>query len=411
MKRTKSTNLSKPKPVPQLPLVEYNIVHSIGDRFRLKIPLLQQDEFYSSNLEKLILSSPIITDYRFNLDASSLVVSYSNENTNKQDFLNYLDHIIRKATLSEPITNNLISQQENNMALPILALVTSVVAAPFELPLVVVGGIIVAAAGPLWQRVSNNRENPINFDSVDALWLSSQLLLGNPVAAALALNLSQVGENFRQTNIKQIENQLNFPEDPKLTETELLGQIQPITQRSIIPILVLAGITGIVTNDFSRASAWLPLNFGLSLRGITPLAVVSALEKAEQYGVYIPDGKTLEKLAQVDALVVSNDSAQEQGKNLAYIEGSYLVLGQDGSKIELKDQDDLQNIEESITLSQQTISTIYQSIGIATSLNLSAVFLGVFLGVDPVITVLINAGAAIAGELNSFKLHSQNLPL
>ncbi len=95
MKRTKRTNLSKPKPVPQLPLVEYNIVHSIGDRFRLKIPLLQQDEFYSSNLEKLILSSPIITDYRFNLDASSLVVSYSNENTNKQDFLNYLDHIIR----------------------------------------------------------------------------------------------------------------------------------------------------------------------------------------------------------------------------------------------------------------------------------------------------------------------------
>ena len=418
----KKRNRTKPEKVLELPWIDYHVAHSSPGRLRFKIPRLKEYILYCSNLEKLISCNSSIVDYRLNLAASSLVISYNSEDQAKQAFLVYLDGIIRKAALSDLDGNNqthIIAREEKNLGLPMFALATSLVAIPLELPFFVVGALIVAASGTLWQRVNSNKETPINFDSLDALWLGSQLFSGNLVAGALALNLSQVGENLRQTNIKTIENQLyrsleanvNSPQDQKwsdsVEDTELLRQIKPLAQQSIVPILVLTGVTTLLTNDLGRAAAWLPLNLGLSLRGITPLAIVSSLDKAAQFGVHIPDGKTLEKLAKVDYLLTSTDAPKERAENVAWLEDSYLVLGQDGSKIVLDSQNDLSRVEQSIDLAQETISTIYQSIGLVTSLNMSAVFLGVFLGVDPVITVLINAGAAIAGELNSLKLHQR----
>ena len=77
-----------------------------------------------------------------------------------------------------------------------------------------------------------------------------------------------------------------------------------------MPTLFLSILTGLLTNDLGPASAWLPLDLGVSLRGVTPLAIISALTTAARSGVYIPNGKTLEQLAQVDCLIFSSESFQ-----------------------------------------------------------------------------------------------------
>jgi hypothetical protein len=58
-------------------------------------------------------------------------------------------------------------------------------------------------------------------------------------------------------------------------KTELLQNLKPVAQGAIVPTLLLSGTLAMVTGDLGRASAVLPLDIGVSLRGVTPLAVVS----------------------------------------------------------------------------------------------------------------------------------------
>ena len=53
------------------------------------------------------------------------------------------------------------------------------------------------------------------------------------------------------------------------------------------------------------------------------------------------------------------------------------------------------------------MGNIYQSISLTAALNIVAVGAGVFLGLDPIFTVLINGGSAILGELNSLHLQQE----
>ena len=71
----------------------------------------------------------------------------------------------------------------------------------------------------------------------------------------------------------------------------------------------------------------------------------------------------------------------------------------------MRQKNDLRCIVDTLNLADETMSTIYQSLAMTTSLNVTAVFMGVALGIDPIYTVSVNAGAAIVGELNSLRLH------
>jgi len=468
-------------------LVEYSIIHKIKGRLRLKIPCLSWDEDYAFNLEQLIIKSKIITEYRLNPAAASLVVSYNEESLHEAVILDYLETIIQTAAQQETIID-ILSVKEQNLGFPMLAMFTAIVATPLELPFFLVGGLIVVAAAPLWQRLGKSQNDLITFDSLDAIWLGAQLIQGNVIAGALALNLSQMGESLRQTQTKQIENELYrlFEQEElelqfsskqewlkSIEETELLQKVKPLAKNVILPTLVLGGLTGLMTNDLGRATAWLPLNLGLSLRGITPLAIVSSLTAAAESGVYIRNGKTLEKLAQVDTLLVSLDSLQtgdwtqvipgdftfgelhivslnelpttwtdklaipdnnihiisdaqeidqiiqtlqKEGHKVAWVEDnqfkvtkSDLVISRSAGDVVFH-HDDPKSLIDTLNLADETLATIYQSITLTTSLNLAAVGMGVILGLDPVITVLINGGAAILGEFNSLRLHKKIVP-
>ena len=304
-------------PTPSQSSVEYSLIHRTQERLRLKIPLLATDKDYAFTLEQLIIKTDIIKDYRINLAAASLVVFYEPENVTEEVILAELENLIHTASHNKEIVELYPVQGQNFNFLPMLAMVTAIAAAPLEVPLFLVGGLLVGASVPLWQRAwfGLTQEGVINFDSLDAIWLSAQIIQGNVIAGALAVNLSQIGEGIRQNNSQRIERQLyglleaegekNWVKS--VEETELMQQVKPLAQKTVLPTLLLSAITGLVTNDLSRASAWLPLNVGVSLRGVTPLAIVSALTVAAKSQVYISHGKTLEKLAQIDILLLGKE--------------------------------------------------------------------------------------------------------
>jgi hypothetical protein len=199
------------------------------------------------------------------------------------------------------------------LGLPVLAMAVAIAAGPLELPFLVVGGAVLAASIPLWQRVGESvtQQGQVTVDCLDVLWLSAQLIQGNGLAGAIALNLAGVGESLRQSKLEQLEHELYVlfeQEDGEIhwlsdrqrfapvpegdrewwlhsaEETELLQNLKPLAQGAIGPTLLLGSTLGVLTGDLGRASAVLPLDIGVSLRGVTPLAVVSALTAAARQG-------------------------------------------------------------------------------------------------------------------------------
>lgn len=317
--------------------MECEIVHRITGRLRLRIPRLGWDTDYANRLQRLNLKTNAITESRINRACASLIISYQEEKVTESAILDYLQRAIQSADKQNIEVVSLETKQESfphSLFLPSMAMIVAIAAIPLELPFIVVGGVILLASLPLWQRVGEvfTQQGELTVDCLDALWLSAQLIQGNGFAAGLAVTLSGAGETLRRTKLEQLENELYglFKEEEEeihwlcnkqksvplgavekerwmhsVEETELMQQVKPMARGVIAPTLLLSAIIGLVTGELARASAILPLDMGVSLRGATPLAVVSSLTTAARNGIFIRNGKILETLAQVDTLVIA----------------------------------------------------------------------------------------------------------
>ncbi|BAZ11708.1 heavy metal translocating P-type ATPase [Calothrix sp. NIES-4071] len=56
--------------------MDYQIVHAIEGRIRIRIPLLAEETNYNSKLQSLVESLNFVTDVRINPQAESIVVTY-----------------------------------------------------------------------------------------------------------------------------------------------------------------------------------------------------------------------------------------------------------------------------------------------------------------------------------------------
>ncbi len=314
----------------------YRLVHQIRGRLRLKIPCLAWDEDYAGRLEWLILKKTLITGYRINNSAASLIVFYDGETSPEAVILDYLETLIQQA--SQKIQSiSFVPTKAADFGFPVLAMITAILATPLELPFLLVGGSILVASVPLWQRVGTaiTQKGEIPIESLDVLWLTAQLIQGNGIAGALALNLAQAGESLRRTQLEPRQNSLYLLGEEYTNQEEslqIIEQEESPTQNQVLPTILLSSVTAILTNDWARASAWLPLNVRLSSSAINPALTTTT----DRWGVYIRNSQTV-------------------NKNLA----------------------------------------------IAIAGNLLAVGGGVIFGLDPIITVLINGGSVILGELNT----------
>ena len=56
---------------------DYQIIHSVPGRIRLRVQLLQEDRNFAKRLERLLLADPIVDGVRINRAAASIAIQYS----------------------------------------------------------------------------------------------------------------------------------------------------------------------------------------------------------------------------------------------------------------------------------------------------------------------------------------------
>ena len=210
--------------------VDWQVAHQIPGRLRIRIPRLNWDDEFARRLQRSLLRTTAISESRINAAACSLIVSYQAEMLSATALLNYLQAAILAASRErEPDLNEKVGARNQGtwptLGMPALTLAVAIAAAPLELPFSIVGGIVLAASIPLWQRVSQalTQQGQVTIDCLDALWLSYQLLQGNNIAGALALNLAAVGESLRRSKLQQLEDELYLLFEQEDAEIHCLG--------------------------------------------------------------------------------------------------------------------------------------------------------------------------------------------
>jgi hypothetical protein len=96
------------QPLTQIENINYQVVHLIPGRMRLRIPKVAYDSKYASQLNELIESLDFVTSVRINPGASSLVVKYK-----------YQDNAVALNTVQEQVFTAI--QQASVADMPVLA--------------------------------------------------------------------------------------------------------------------------------------------------------------------------------------------------------------------------------------------------------------------------------------------------
>jgi cation transport ATPase len=202
----------------------YQVVHSTLGRYRICIPKLASDSEFASSLKALIESFAFVSEVRLNAAASSLVVSYKTKTISQTTALEKLVSCIYQAQgIEVPLEDepteeaDLIPEvnQWQDLSFPILSLSLSLLAAPLEIPPLIVMMAIAGAAMPWFNRATDslvNHRQP-NIDVMDWVWMAAQTLRGQYAAPALKTVLVETRRTLRgnttQTREKQALNLLN----------------------------------------------------------------------------------------------------------------------------------------------------------------------------------------------------------
>jgi Cu2+-exporting ATPase len=116
------------------------------------------------------------------------------------------------------------------------------------------------------------------------------------ISGSIQVKVTKAGND---TAVAKIEKVLNKSIDFKST-LQLKGEAW--ADKTAPYLLSIAGLTAI-TIGFTPAAAILAANFGYQIRMVSPLSTLRHLKKASNVGILIKDGRSLERLNDVDTIV------------------------------------------------------------------------------------------------------------
>lgn len=169
--------------------MDCQVIHSTEGRLRIRVPFIADNSEYANKLNWLVESLNFVTSVRLNLAARSLIVTYEtksvSEVTAETELLDCIQRIGKDGStdLILPETKPLDRPQVNEweqLGLPTIALGLALVAAPLEIPPLIIGAAIAGAAVPWFSRATEslvvNRQP--NVDLLDSLWMTFHTLNG-----------------------------------------------------------------------------------------------------------------------------------------------------------------------------------------------------------------------------------------
>ncbi|MGK7873997.1 MAG: heavy metal translocating P-type ATPase [Xenococcaceae cyanobacterium] len=426
--------------------MHYQIVHSTAGRFRIRVPQLATDSEYASKLNRLVNSYNFVTHVRINPNARSLIVNYDTSAVDTATAQDKIFSSIENANIVEISPLQTLEETEvpppvnywERLSLPVLGLGAALLAEPLglSLSLLVIGGLITAAAVPIFTRGINGitEEKKLKVDVLDSLWILFHTFLnGQYIAPSLMIALSETGmavrENASRSEQRQVIDLLHLsdryawvqrdeeeeqillkevkvgdkvivhtgeliPVDGQilhipseravidqydLTGVEELvdcyegqevyasslvafGKLWVIAKRTgkdtraalisefvngsdvhkteaenyamqvaeslVVPTLLMSSGIFALTGNIALILPILQLDFGTGISISVPTTVLNALTCAARNGVYIRNGRVLEKLAQVDTVVFDKTGTLTQGNAavVAVYTAAYWIL-------------------------------------------------------------------------------------
>jgi cation transport ATPase len=189
--------------------MSYRIIHAIAGRCRIQIPQPSEDWGFIRQVIEGIESLEFVTDVRNNPAAQSLVIHYRADTVASGEAHDIFLTCIKNAWLvtasnqpdaAEIARANWEAEAEdiaapNNewqrLGLPFLSLSLALLAAPLELPPLIVATAIAGAAMPWFTRAAQHTvtERYVNVDFLDSLWIILHSFNGQYIAPSLKTSL------------------------------------------------------------------------------------------------------------------------------------------------------------------------------------------------------------------------------
>jgi Cu2+-exporting ATPase len=204
--------------ISQILAINSLVIHAIPGRLRLRVAKLRYDQKYTHNLTALLQAESLISSFRINSSAASLIINYQVREVSINKIYLHLNNIllaadqvgdvvIRKSHSTEQ------TQLEDESNLPVSAVATglALLGSSFGLPIppmMIVGSIAVASL-PVLQRAVNGiaKDRKLTIDVLDFLAILITTAQGNFLTPALMLSLIEIGENIRDRTARSSQKQ------------------------------------------------------------------------------------------------------------------------------------------------------------------------------------------------------------
>ncbi len=253
---------------------------------------------------------------------------------------------------------------------------------------------------------------------------------------------------------------LALAESAPAADTRVSNYARKVGNPAVLPTLAVAGGVLAVSGSIARATGIVSLDLGTGMRVSTPIAILRAQAYAEQHGVQIRSGHSLEMLAKADVfvfdqaalrpesadvtsrlralartpLMVSSDYSdivraqkvdilrrlQADGRIVAVIGAGIndaaamahadvsIALGSAGDLARATADivllnDDLHDLLLAIEIAQQTMRVVEQNKALVVTPNVVAIAYGAVAVLNPIAGVIINNGVAMIAALNSLR--------
>ncbi len=195
--------------------VGYQTVHQTPWYLRLKVPRLGDDAEYAQRLLGLVQAIEGVDRVRISPAAKSIAVEFAPLPATQIDLARTaaIEMLERALHIPEPTESHQAAPSEEidyvqRLGLPVLGLAVGIgVAVGLPIPGVIAGGIVIAAAIPVFQRALNGiqQDKQLNIDFLDGLAISLHASQGRYFPPALMLGLIEGGEVIRDMTARGSE--------------------------------------------------------------------------------------------------------------------------------------------------------------------------------------------------------------
>lgn len=171
-------------------LANWEIIHQLPGRLRLRHPLLHRQEEYCYRVEKALYNTPGVENPKVNAATGSVLVTYDETALSKEQLIEIMEEELEK----EEKKNKLSTKVESGLPLAVTSMgfaALTVAFAPLLIPLSI--GLVTYTATPTFKEAWQSlKRRQIKVDILDAIVVSFCLVMNQIVAAALMVWILEI---------------------------------------------------------------------------------------------------------------------------------------------------------------------------------------------------------------------------